>query len=105
MYRRQVTFENGSNAVEPGINLMLERFESGRMKVFAPLTEWFEEFNLYHRIEGRIHNVRDDLMSATRYAVMGLRFAVNGSAIVRHHEETIMSSGSRFDPLSWGEEL
>ena len=27
MYRRQVTFENGSNAVEPGINPMLERFE------------------------------------------------------------------------------
>ena len=104
MYRRQVTFENGSNAVEPGINLMLERFESGRMKVFAPLTEWFEEFNLYHRIEGRIHNVRDDLMSATRYAVMGLRFAVKSPAIARYDEETIMSSESRFDPLSWGEE-
>ena len=55
MYCRQVTFENGSNALEPGINPMLERFESGRMKVFAPLTEWFEEFNLYHRIE-RTHS-------------------------------------------------
>ena len=36
MYRRQVTFENGSNAVEPGINLMLEQFESGHEGLCAP---------------------------------------------------------------------
>ena len=103
MYRRHVTFDNGTNAVEPGISLMLERFESGRMKVFAPLTEWFEEFNLYHRIEGRIHNVRDDLMSATRYALMGLRFAVRRLDDDKQQQQGGREAGYRFDPLRWGE--
>ena len=36
---------------------------------------WFEEFRLYHRKDGRVVKERDDLMSATRYAVMMLRHA------------------------------
>jgi len=39
------------------------------------LNEWFEEFRLYHRKDGRVHKEGDDLMSATRYAVMMLRYA------------------------------
>jgi len=49
--------------------------ESGRFKVFKHLNDWFEEFRLYHRKDGRVNKEGDDLMSATRYAVMMLRFA------------------------------
>jgi len=30
---------------------------------------------LYHRKDGRVHKEGDDLMSATRYAIMMLRYA------------------------------
>jgi hypothetical protein len=43
--------------------------------VFSELNDWFEEFRLSHRKDGRIVKERDDLMSATRYTVMMLRFA------------------------------
>jgi Terminase RNaseH-like domain len=68
-------FEDKSISVEAGIADMLIRMESGRFKVFKHLNEWFEEFRLYHRKDGRVHKEGDDLMSATRYAVMMLRYA------------------------------
>ena len=66
----------GGNGVEAGLMDMLERMETGRLKVFAGLNEWFEEFRLYHRKDGKIVKERDDIMSATRYGVMMLREAV-----------------------------
>ena len=39
------------------------------------LNDWFEEFRLYHREDGKIVKVGDDLMSATRYGLMMLRHA------------------------------
>jgi hypothetical protein len=54
---------------------MLDRMHTGRLKVFAHLAEWFEEFRLYHRKDGKVVKEMDDLMSATRYAIMMLRFA------------------------------
>lgn len=68
-------FEDGGNGVEAGVMLILERMQSNRFKVFAHLEEWFQEFRLYHRKEGLIVKERDDLMDATRYAIMCLRFA------------------------------
>ena len=38
-------------------------------------SDWFDEYRLYHRKDGRVHKEGDDLMSATRYAVMMLRHA------------------------------
>jgi phage terminase large subunit-like protein len=65
----------GGTSVEAGISHMLERMQQGRFKVFSTCGEWFEEFRMYHRKEGLIVKERDDLMSATRYAVMMLRIA------------------------------
>lgn len=65
----------GNYKVEPGINHMSERLQSGRLKVFSTCYEWFEEYRLYHREDGKIYDVGEDLMSATRYAVQSLRFA------------------------------
>lgn len=68
-------FDDGSTHVEPGLMDMLERMQTGRLKVFGHLAEWFEEFRLYRRKAGKVVKERDDLMSATRYGMMCLRFA------------------------------
>jgi phage terminase large subunit-like protein len=68
-------FQDGTSGVEAGLLIMLERMQTGRLKVFAHLADWFEEFRLYHRDDGKVVKLRDDLMSATRYALMCLRFA------------------------------
>jgi hypothetical protein len=47
--------------------------ETGRFKVFKHLNDWWEEFRLYHRKDGKVVKEGDDLMSATRYAIMSLR--------------------------------
>lgn len=75
MLDERATFEDGSNSVEAGIMDILDRMQTGRLKVAKHLNEWFDEFRLYHRKDGKIVKERDDLMDATRYAIMMLRFA------------------------------
>lgn len=75
MLSEHATHKEGGFGVEAGIMEMLERMQTGRLKVFSTLGEWFEEFRLYHRVEGKIVKERDDLMSASRIAIMMLRFA------------------------------
>lgn len=62
-------------STEAGIQEILTRMETGRFKVFSHLADWFEEYRMYHRENGVIVKVRDDLLSATRIAIMDLRFA------------------------------
>ena len=69
----------GSNSIEEGIMAMLQSMEAGNFKVFSTLSNWFEEFRMYHRKGGKVVPFRDDLMSATRYAFQSQRFAVSGS--------------------------
>ena len=75
MLHEHAQFEDGSVSVEAGIMGMLDRMKTGRFKVFSHLLEWFEEFRLYHRKDGRVVKEGDDLLAATRYAVMMLRYA------------------------------
>ncbi|GAA5785669.1 terminase large subunit domain-containing protein [Chitiniphilus shinanonensis] len=76
MLPQRATFEDGTNGVEAGLLDMLDRMQTGRLKVFSHLAPWFEEFRLYHREDGRVVKLMDDIMSATRYAVMMVRHAV-----------------------------
>jgi phage terminase large subunit-like protein len=76
MLPERAQFEDGSYGVEPGVQIIYNMMMSGHFKVFSHLTEWFSEFSMYHRKDGKIVPLMDDLMSATRYAVMSLRFAV-----------------------------
>lgn len=75
--RAQYPDERG-NGVEAGVIDMLERMETGRWKVAAHLSDWWEEFRLYHRKDGKIVKIGDDLMSASRIGMMSLRFAKAG---------------------------
>jgi phage terminase large subunit-like protein len=65
----------GGNGVEVGVLDMLARMQGGRWKVFSTCQSWLEEFRQYHREDGKIVKIDDDLISASRYASMSLRFA------------------------------
>lgn len=71
----RATFDDGTNGVEAGLSDMLTRMQTGRWKVFRTCGEWIEEFRLYHRKDGKIVKERDDVLSASRYALMMKRFA------------------------------
>ena len=71
----RATFDDGTNGVEAGVSDMLQRMQTGRWKVFSTCASWIEEFRLYHRDDGKIVKERDDLISASRYALMMKRFA------------------------------
>lgn len=92
MCRERATFEDGTNGVEAGLMDMLERMMTGRLKVFSHLEDWFSEFRLYHRKDGKVVKKVDDLMAATRYAVMMRR-----KAIVKINKDAAITPG--FDPL------
>lgn len=72
---KHATFADGSNSTEAGIMDMQERMQTGRLKVFADCSPWFEEYRYYHRKDGQIVKEKDDLMSATRVGVMAIRLA------------------------------
>jgi hypothetical protein len=75
MLPQRATFDDGTNGVEAGLIDMLERMQTGRFKVFSTVSSWFDEMRLYHRKDGKIVKERDDLICATRYALMSKRFA------------------------------
>jgi phage terminase large subunit-like protein len=100
MLFQHAQFEDGTNGVEAGITDMYERMETGRWKVFAHLNDWFEEFELYHRKDGLIVKLNDDLISASRYALMMKRhFTVQKKRPKVREEE--FGPGPRNDSLGW----
>lgn len=88
------TFPDGSTGLEAGIAEMLDRMKTGRWKVFATCTGWLEEFRMYHRKEGKIVKLRDDLLSASRYALMMRRYART-----EEPRRVLNTRNSGYDPL------
>lgn len=66
----------GDNAVEPPLLEMVERAMTGRLKVFKTCRYWLEEKRMYHRKDGKLVKLHDDVISSSRYAYMMLRFAI-----------------------------
>jgi hypothetical protein len=79
-------------SVEAGIQEMLNRFQTGRLKVFSTLTEWFGEYRLYRRDKGVIVKLIDDRICSTRYGLMMLRFAIT---------EPVDDAGAGRRPRNW----
>jgi phage terminase large subunit-like protein len=75
MIHEHAQFEDGSVSVEAGLMAMLDRMRTGKLKVFKEHLDWWEEFRLYHRKDGKVVKEGDDLLCATRYALMMLRYA------------------------------
>jgi hypothetical protein len=87
----KATFEDGSNSVEAGLMDMLDRLKTGRLKIFRTCGTWLEERRMYHRKDGKVVKERDDTISASRYALMMLRFAdVERSTIIKYNPPKII---------------
>jgi len=65
--------KKGDLGIEVGLDFIWELMKSGRFKVNQNLSQWFEEFRMYHRKDGVVVPLKDDLMSATRYCAMSRR--------------------------------
>jgi len=75
MLPERATFQDGTHGVETGIMEMLDRMQTGRWKVFSTCQLWFKEFRIYHRVDGIIQAIRDDVLCSSRYGYMMRRFA------------------------------
>ncbi len=75
MLAEHATFQSGGYSTEAGVQALEVAMTEGRFKVDATLTEWFEEYSSYHRKDGNIVKVNDDLLSATRIGYMMRRAA------------------------------
>ncbi len=91
-------WEDGSISVEAAIVEMIDRMQTGRFKVSSIMVEWLEEFRFYHRKEGLIVAVKNDLMDATIKIMMSKRFAraVALGNVGRRRRQT-MAQGIDFD--------
>jgi hypothetical protein len=98
------TFKDGSIALEAGITEMENRFATGRLKIASHLTEIFDEYVGYHRINNLIHKVDDDLLSAIRCGIMDLRFAkpLGPAGNFARSNEPQLAKGLDFDLFATG---
>lgn len=94
MLETHSAFPDGSISTDAGLSLMWERMTTGRFKVFKHLVDWWEEFRLYHRKEGLVVKIRDDLMSATRTGVVMLRKAQEGRFAPPLSKEGVIAKGT-----------
>lgn len=105
MLKERATFEDGSNGLEAGVTDMLIRMQTMRFRIFSHLTDWFEEFRLYHRKDGKIVKENDDILSATRYAAMMLRKAktqaeADATLSMKNPSAFPVAAFEMFDPVS-----
>lgn len=81
----------GGAGVEAGLHDMYTAMVEGRFKVFSTCKEWFDEKRSYYRKMNRktgkveLVKLREDLISATRYAYMMRRHA--DTKITRQHKK------------------
>ena len=105
MLAGHATWPDGSVSTEAGVLEMDERERSGRLKVAAHLSDYLEERRFYHRKDGKIVKIKDDLMSACRIAIMQKRsskaVALGGGAAQRYSGEVeSLATGLDFDVFS-----
>jgi phage terminase large subunit-like protein len=97
------TFPDGGYNFEAGIQVMEERLAGKKLRVAAHLVEWFDEYQGYHRINGKVNKVDDDLLSATRVLCMDLRFARifdHFPAMRRAEQAGAVAIGTDFDAFT-----
>jgi phage terminase large subunit-like protein len=75
MLAEHATWPEGGMSTEAGIEEMDEREKTGRLKYAAHLSDLLEERRFYHRKNGQIVKIKDDILSALRIAIMMKRFA------------------------------
>ncbi len=89
--------DDRKNGTEAAVWDALARMQTGRLKVARHLVQWFEEFRSYHRKDGKVVAEFDDLMKATHYGLMMLRYATAGEAAPQKQDRY----SRRRQRLSW----
>ena len=70
--------KDGSNKVEVGLIEVRQRMLDGRFKVSKYLSEWWKEKDIYrYGDDNKPIKEKDDLMDATRYLTIMLRYAIS----------------------------
>jgi hypothetical protein len=100
MLPSHATWPDGSVSTEAGIMELQERMATGRFKAAKQLSDFYEEFHMYHRKDGQIVKIKDDILSALRIAVMqkrsGQAVALGGRFYKRNRGDGI-AEGLDFD--------
>jgi phage terminase large subunit-like protein len=103
MMKKHATWDGGGYDFEAGIAEMENRFASGRLLVARHLGDFFDEYLGYHRDGGLVNKVDDDMLSATRVLIMGLRHAKTVDAVRQKFAyqtgEVQIAEGMDFDPF------
>lgn len=87
---------DGGITVEPGLMEMLTRMQTGRLKVFRTCQKFMSEKRTYHRDQhGKLVKKFDDVISATRYAIMSLRHA-RTRPVKRHFDREIAQGATNW---------
>jgi phage terminase large subunit-like protein len=74
--------KSGGDSVEQGIYEILQLMRLGKFKFYRGINDLMEEYRQYHRDEkGKIVKIRDDILSAIRYAYMMRRYAVRAGEL------------------------
>lgn len=96
MLYEHATWPDGGNSVEQSLIELYKLIQLGKFKIFDHLSDVFEEFMQYHRDEnGKIVKVKDDILSAIRYAYMMRRHAIRKCdiGVIEDEEETNFNRG------------
>ncbi len=100
MMPTHAAFSDQSISVERGISEMTNRMETGRWKVFSTANAWFDEVRMYHRKDGKIVKENDDLIDASRYAMMMLNYAKTVDQLGRNRRRrNKVATGMDYDVL------
>ena len=99
------TFPGGGYNFEAGVTALEERFAGKKLLVANHLYDWFDEYGGYHRKDGKVVKVDDDLMSATRVLCMDIRNARTMEKFQHFRRQTRLPSdgrarGTDFDPFT-----
>lgn len=73
--------KSNGRSLEFGLHFMLTAMQKGKFKVFNTCKKFLQEMKTYHRKDGKVVDRKDDVISATRYAVLSVeRFGIRGNA-------------------------
>jgi len=96
MLYEHATWPDGGNSVEQAIIEIYKLIQLGQFKIFDHLSDVFDEFLQYHRDEnGKIVKIKDDIISAIRYAYMMRRHSIRKCdiGVIDDYEETHSTGG------------
>ncbi len=86
MLSKSARYKNDDGGAQPQwpiIETVTDRLDASTFKVSSSCQKWIQEYRSYHVKDGKIVAKRDDLLKASFYAVMMLRFAKPRRAFMR----------------------